>query len=364
MRIDQLLAGFSAGDAMSSEALGLRALFRRAGRDSDLFVDPACTDPALRAECRPLAAYAGEPGDLCLHHYGIASPAAEVFLRARARKILVYHNITPAEYFIGFDDAIAERLCAARAALPRLAAAADAVWAVSDFNARELRAAGVRDVRVFPLLVPPFAAAPAPDPEVLARFPHRLATVLCVGRLAPNKRIEDLIEAFAWYHRALNPYSRLVIVGSPRSAPRYAAMLRLLIGDLDLPHAGMEGFASPAGLAAYYRVADVYVSASAHEGFGLPALEAMQAGVPVIARDAGGTAETLGGAGVLYDDLAPAELGALIGRVLGDAALRAEILASQAARLDALARRDPGAELEALLAGLMPTPGAPCLPES
>jgi glycosyltransferase involved in cell wall biosynthesis len=188
---------------------------------------------------------------------------------------------------------------------------------------------------------------------ILEKFAGPLKNILAVGRIAPNKRIEDLIQAFAWYHRAINPYSRLLIVGSPRSAPRYFTMLRMLVGDLDLPNVCFEGFASPAGLLAYYRVADLFVSASEHEGYCLPLVEAMDHGIPVIARVAGGTPEAMDGAGVLYEDLAPAELGALFDRVLTDAALRKEILTSQQRRVQRARDRDLEAEVKALLAGML-----------
>jgi glycosyltransferase involved in cell wall biosynthesis len=226
-----------------------------------------------------------------------------------------------------------------------------AVWTVSNFNAGELRAAGMAEVKVFPLLYAPKPAALAPDPRVLVQASATLKTILFVGRLAPNKRVEDLIRAFAWYHRAINPFSRLLIVGSPRSAPRYFTMLRLLAGDLDLPNVCFEGFASPAGLEAYYRIADLYVSASEHEGYCLPLLEAMDRGVPVVARSTGGTPEAMGGGGVLYEDLPPEELAALLHRILSDAGMRAEILRSQAERMRQVRERPVEAELRALLAG-------------
>ena len=192
-------------------------------------------------------------------------------------------------------------------------------------------------------------ASPDHDPESSGP----LKNILFVGRIAPNKRIEDLILAFAWFHLAINPFSRLIIVGSPRSAPRYLTMLRMLVGDMDLSNVCFENFASPSGLPAYYRVADLFVSTSEHEGYCLPLVEAMDHGVPVIARAAGGMPEAMDGAGVLYEDLTPAELGALFDRVLTDAALRKEILTSQQRRVQRARGRNLEAEVRALMAGML-----------
>ncbi|MFN2352424.1 MAG: glycosyltransferase [Kiritimatiellia bacterium] len=284
MRIDQLLAGYADGDAISHMALGLRAVFRAWGCDADIYADMRCVSPGLRADCRPLEDYAGADSDICLHHYGIDSPAAGVFQAARAVKIFIYHNITPPEFFKGYDDDLVRQLTMARAALPAVARAAAARWTVSRFNAAELAGLGLTDVRVLPLVFDPGALDIAPDPFIVRQCAGGLTNILFVGRVAPNKRVEDLIEAFAWYHKALNPFSRLWIVGSNRSAPRYYTMLRMLAGDLDLPNVCFTGFAAPAELAAYYRAADLYVCPSAHEGYCLPLLEAMQAGALVLAR--------------------------------------------------------------------------------
>lgn len=353
MQIHQILAGYADGDAISNQAILLRDIFRRWGHPSDIFVDVERVSPSLRADCRPLCEYAGQPDAICLHHYGIASPAADLFCASGARKILVYHNITPARYFNGVDDAVAAQLTAARATLPDIAARVEAVWTVSQFNAGELQAAGIRGVKVLPLIYTPAPARIQADWRVLAKFAGFLKTILFVGRIAPNKRVEDLIRAFAWYHRAINPYSRLVIVGSPRSAPRYFTMLRMLVGDLDLPNVCFEGFASSAGMLAYYQMADLYVSTSEHEGYCLPLVEAMDHGLPVIARAVGGTPEAMDDAGVLYEDLTPAELGALFDHVLTDQALHAEIMASQQNRIRRALDRNIEAEVKALLAGML-----------
>jgi glycosyltransferase involved in cell wall biosynthesis len=173
-----------------------------------------------------------------------------------------------------------------------------------------------------------------------------------VGRLAPNKRVEELILAFHAYHRGIQPQSRLVIAGSERSCPRYAALLRLLAHALRLPNVCFEGFASPAGLAALYARADLFVSASEHEGYCLPLVEAMANGVPVLARKTGGMPEALGGAGLLYDDLSPALLGELMGEAIHRPEMRRALLESQAKRMAAIRARNPAEEVKALLAEL------------
>jgi len=353
MQIHQILAGYADGDAISNEAVQLREIFRRWGHSSEIFADPSRVSPSLKTDCRSLADYTAGKSDLCLHHYGIASPATEVFLASAAKKIMIYHNITPAEYFTGFDDAVAAQLREARLALREVAQRSDAVWTVSRFNAAELKAEGIDGVKVFPLLFSPERPDISPDPPIVTKFTGPLKNILFVGRIAPNKRVEDLIMAFAWYHLTINPFSRLIVVGSKQSAARYYTMLRMLVGDLDLSNVCFEGFVPPAGLLAYYRVADLYVSTSAHEGYCLPLVEAMDHDVPVIARAAGGTPEAMDGAGVLYEDLTPAELGALFDRVLKDAALRAEILASQQQRVQRAKNRNLEAEVKALMAGML-----------
>lgn len=349
-RADQLLAGFADGDAISQEAILLRDTFRKWGWQSDIYADPRHVSPSMPGECRPLGDFQTEPGAVLLHHYSIGSPALDLFAAAHTKKILIYHNITPAKSFDGFDDKVAASLRIARKSLPEIGAKCDAIWAVSNFNASELTAAGLKNVRVFPLLFTPPAEAPA-DPEVAAKFATKLQTILFVGRMAPNKNIELLMESFFWYHKFHNPFSRLIIIGSERSCPRYFAMLKMLAGGLGVTNINFEGFASPRGIQTYYQNADLFVTTSAHEGFCLPLLEAMHHGIPVIAPELGGIPEALNGAGVMYSDLRPAELGALFHRVLSDSALRSEILASQTKRLAEVRARNIEAELAELMKG-------------
>jgi glycosyltransferase involved in cell wall biosynthesis len=351
-RADQLLAGFAEDDAISQDALLLQGVFRELGYESDIFAPRPHTDPTAAQRVRPVEAYAGRPGDLVLLHDALAPDALRAFQATPARRVLRYHNITPAFYFAAFDQPLAARLTAARAALRTAAESAGAVWSVSAFNAGELKAWNLPKSRVLPLLFSEARFRAAPDAEVLARVAGPLTNILFVGRLVPNKRVEELILAFHWYHRAVNPQSRLIVTGSERSCPRYAGMLRLLAHALDLANVCFEGFASPAGLATLYAKASLFVTASEHEGYCLPLIEAMAAGVPVIARRAGGMPEALGGAGILYEGLSSAQLGELMGEAIHNPAIRGEMLQSQAGRMAAIRARKPSDEVRALVAEL------------
>jgi glycosyltransferase involved in cell wall biosynthesis len=116
-----------------------------------------------------------------------------------------------------------------------------------------------------------------------------------------------------------------------------------------LTHVCFEGYTLESGLEACYRASHAFVCASAHEGYCLPLIEAMAHGLPVIARETGGTPEAMDGAGVLYNDLPPDDLATLIHQTLTEPSLRAKIQSSQKARVDRWTTRNPDTELATLL---------------
>jgi glycosyltransferase involved in cell wall biosynthesis len=348
-RVDQLMAGFADGDAISQEARLIRDTLRSLGVASDIYAPTAYVAPRVRDQCRPLEEFAAAPRDAVIYQYAIASEATDLFFGQKGRRIVRYHNITPAEFYAPFDADIAAQLTRARAALDSVVERADRIWAASHYNEAEVRACGGDRVRIVPLFFSEGEFTAPPDPLTFARFRVKLTTWLYVGRLAPNKCVEDAIVAFAWYHRTINPASRLLIVGSPHGCPNYAAMLRLLAARLNLPNVCFEGFVTHASRAALYQLADVFLMPSRHEGYCLPLVEAMWHGKPVVARMIGGMPEAMGNAGVLFDDADPRSLAELVHRVLSDGPVLRDVLSSQSARLAQLRARDLQSECRALL---------------
>ena len=223
--------------------------------------------------------------------------------------VLNYHNITPAEFLEPWDPGLLPGLRWGRSQLDQLVPLTTRAIADSGYNACELRAAGFDDVRVSPVMWRlGIDEAPASDREPI---------VLFVGRVVSNKRHEDLVASMAMIHDT-HPDARLVLVGSP-SIDTYGRALTSLIERLGL--ADVVEFTGPvddAELAAWYRRSSVFLCLSEHEGFCVPVVEAMAAGLPVVGFRAAAVPETIAGAGIVLGDKRPATVAEAVGRLLDD----------------------------------------------
>lgn len=349
MRAHQMTYGMMMGDAVSQHVLAIDERLRAWGYDSAIYAQHVA--PEMQARVQPdgrFARYLSAPDDLLIYHYSIYTPNTRLFRAAQGRKILIYHNITPASFFAGWDDKQAALCQSGRQALPLLAAC-DLALADSEFNRQELLAAGfaAEKTAVLPIFLPAgFFDTQSPPPA-----PPQ-ANWLTVGRVAPNKALEEVIRIFAVYCRALNPQARLTIVGS-RYLRGYAQALDDLVAALDLgERVTFAGRVSDAELRAAYETADLYVTASRHEGFCVPLLESMAYGVPVLAYKATAVPQTLGPAGVLFTRFDYGEIAKVAHLMLTDAALRAQIVATQRARLHDFHPRQTARTLQAIFARL------------
>jgi glycosyltransferase involved in cell wall biosynthesis len=229
----------------------------------------------------------------------------------------------------------------------------------SEFNRQELDALGFPVTGVLPV-VPDFSHLALPANDLIARqFDDAWTNIIFVGRVIPNKRIENLITFFAAYKTRFNPRSRLLLVGSSGGFERYLTMLQDLVSRLRLPDVHFTGHVSNEELAAYYDVADIFLCASEHEGFCVPLMEAFHRRIPVVAWARSAVPATMDGAGVLYDRADPEEVAALIDLVVSDLALQDRILAGQDAALARLQARDFGGTLLRFVAQVAEMPQRP-----
>jgi glycosyltransferase involved in cell wall biosynthesis len=177
---------------------------------------------------------------------------------------------------------------------------------------------------------------------VARQFDDEWTNVLFVGRVIPNKRIENVIRSFAAYKARYNHRSRLLIVGSYGGFERYLTMLHQFVARLGVRDVHFTGHVSNEELTAYYNVADVFLCASEHEGFCVPLIEAFYKRIPVLALARTAVPATMDGAGVLYEEPDAGDVAALVDAVVSDEGLQERILAGQDAALDRLRRRDFG----------------------
>ena len=345
IKIHQVLATLSYGDAIGHEVLGIQAILTRAGFESDIFVETADLrlEPLTRVYRELLGA--SHPDNILLHHFSIGSRASRMAFALPDRMILVYHNITPPAYFIGIHPLLVQLCYTGRRELTAYVDRCDLALGDSEFNRQELEQIGFPKTDVLPV-VPNFAHLDVQPNRVIAgAFDDGWTNILFVGRMIPNKRIEDLIRFFHAYRLKYNPRSRLLLVGSHGGFEDYLATLRQLVVTFRTPDVHFTGQVSDEELTAFYDVADLFLSASEHEGFCVPIVESFYKGIPVLAYAATAVPLTMDGAGVLYDTKDPRHVAALMHTVLSDAALQDRVVRAQEAALDRLYGLDFGGTL-------------------
>jgi glycosyltransferase involved in cell wall biosynthesis len=338
--VHQFHSGTALGDAITNQMFELQRHLREMGYDSEIFAEHIA--PPLQDRIRSIYGYQGDESELLLLHHSIGYDAFDTVLGLSNRTVVIYHNVTPEQYFE--NETVRSYIRLGREQLRLLARRALFGIAVSNFNRREMLAAGFRRVDVLPVRVD-FGHFAQPDG-------HRGRVSddwLYVGRIVGNKCQADLVAAFALYSRTFNNEARLVLIGDT-SDEGYVAEVRKEAERLNVSHrVVMLGKVSDSQLRSAFAGAGVFVSVSEHEGFGVPVLEAMASGVPVVAFGAAAIPETMGGAGVLLRTKDPAVVAATVHSVQTDPELRARLVERQFTRIEQVGGFDTRRLLERLM---------------
>ncbi|MBW3614999.1 MAG: glycosyltransferase [Actinobacteria bacterium] len=338
--LHQFVPNFAAGDAIGTHVRHSQATLRAAGWESEIFYDEA--QASVRKLGRHFSTF--DP-----RHDGHAWLLFQLSTGTRMTQYVMdsgmpfgvyFHNVTPPRYFERWEPGAAENLRTALADVRRLAPLARFALANSSFSEADLRHAGYDPTEVVPVLVDAKDLEQAPNERLLRRLRRETAgggrRWLFVGRTAPNKCQHDLIAAFAAYRSVYDPMARLTLVGG-RTSNVYYRSLELLADELGVgEEVEFTDTITDAEKLACYRAADVFVCLSEHEGFKVPLIEAMHVGVPVVAYAASAVPETVGEAGLLLDTKDPLVVATAVHRVLGDDALRGELVGAGHRRAEEL----------------------------
>lgn len=317
--VHQVVPVMPAIDAVTSDVLTLRARLRERGLDSEVFVLERLPGQDVHLLDRLLE---GPAPAAVLFHYAIASPATRRLAGSRLPLVLLDHNTTPAGYYWLIDRAHYDVCRAARTEIALLRERAALALGRSEFTRRELVALGFRRTGVLPILLEPEGYLGHRPGAGAASRGGGGTVILTVGRVAPNKRVDDAIRVLHAYRRGVDPGARLWVVGDYARLPVYRAGLDRVMGRLNEDGVVFTGRVDAGTLRECYATASVYLSMSEHEGFNVPLVEAMLSDLPVVARNAGAAGDTLGDAGLLIDGRDPCLVAEAVARLTADPVLR------------------------------------------
>lgn len=331
--INQFVPAVHAEDAVGSTALVMDGFFRGLGFRSTIYAlyrdAPLAERVGLfRKETVPVV-----DGDINILHFALPSPLTEFFRGCGGRRLLIYHNITPPAFFRGFQEDLVEFTALGLAEIASLADAAIKPIAYSDFSAGDLRGFGFENPVVLPFLMDWNRYRQRENPVLARIVDDGWRNLLFVGRLVPNKRQDDLIRLLATVRASGRQRTRLILVGKGREGEKFLYETHHLVRKLGDQPVLFAGRVNPAELVTYYRHADLFVSMSEHEGFGVPLVESMLFDLPVLAYAAAAIPDTLGDAGILLPDKNLEVAAAMVDRLLDDRELRTAVIARQRRRL-------------------------------
>jgi len=350
--IHQWLPGFAPGDAISNDALVIQKYLKQWGYDSEIFCPLRHTGPKVRELCKDWGEYVkySNAGNKVIYHFSIGSPLSEKFRNIPDRKLLIYHNITPDIFFRHINAEKAFVLYKGREELRTLKDVPELALADSEYNRMELDEWGYKKTAVLPPFIGYEGLRTKPSRKILNEYDSDWVNLLFVGRVTPNKKIEDVISVFYYYKNTINPKSRLFIVGSHIGMEKYYMYLKAMAVELNMADdVHFSGHVPAEDLAAYYSMASVFVCMSEHEGFCIPLVESMYFEVPIIAYSAAAIPFTLGNSGISVTEKKYEAIAELIESVVSDKATRYNIIENQNKRLTDFSEERVAEELKKYL---------------
>lgn len=333
MRFIQLTPSLSYGDAVSNDIIAMAAVLTDLGIDNLI----VCLNHTQKVKhyVTPFEKYKFQRGDIALYHMSIGSILTEFVMKTPFKKrLMVYHNITPAHFFKETDQHFA--FCnEGRNQLKSLANVIDFSMADSDFNRQELEDFGFKNTVTLPIILNfDDYKNVAPSKKILDKYDDSdIVNILFVGRIAPNKKHDDVISAFHAYNKYINPRSRLFLVGSSGGFESYERLLKNFIADNNIRNVFFSGHVCFSEIVGYYKVSDVFLCMSEHEGFCVPLVEAMVFDVPIVAYAESAVPYTMGSSGVLIAEKNPHLTAEIINLLISNTQLRQQVVKSQIERL-------------------------------
>ena len=355
MEINQFLPGVSLGDATTHFAEELQSIMLDGGmcEKSGIYSDFKHTPPLYQGQFKSFLTYQGNPENIAIYHFGIGSEITDYFKQLPDKKILVYHNITPEKFFRFISPDKVDVLKQGTEQIKSLITCVDRALGVSRYNEKDLSQLGFTNTGVLPLVLDEAYFSGKADKNILNSYDNNQTKLIAVGRIAPNKKLEDVVKIFYYYQKLIDPDSWLFLVGSYGGMLNYCMYIRSLIEALNLKNVIFTGHISHEQLLAYYQLADVFVTMSEHEGFCIPVLEAFHFNVPVIAYASSAIPETVNDAGILVHEKNHAAIAEMMYEVISTPELVNSLRQKGRKRLQSFTKELVAQQLKEILASIM-----------
>ncbi len=297
--IHQFTPNVHFGDGVSQGILLTQKLLKDIGYESKIFICSTYVDIRFSNEVYHVSQYIQSTNQVLLYHHSIGHACHDDIMHFIDQKILVYHNITPSHFMK--NEAHLQLLCqTGREQLKSAVSYFIGAYADSQYNCDELKYFGYTNPIVLPLLVDlDMKSQIIPTQSIIKKYINTY-NIIFVGRIVQNKCQHQLVDVILQLHDKGIRNIKLFIIGGI-SQLDYFDFLQKYVNDLGL--SAMVIFTNKINdqdLAAYYRSANLYLSLSEHEGFGMPLIEAMKYNIPVLAYNAGGIGSTVPEESLLY----------------------------------------------------------------
>jgi glycosyltransferase involved in cell wall biosynthesis len=332
MNVHQILPALSYRDAVSNDAITIQSILRKQGFKSEIYAK--YIHPNVAKYAKNIREYRENHQNILFYHFSLAGDDITEFVKSTpAKKALIYHNITPPLFFQDFDINLMKHCRNGLNELKSLPQSFFMGIGDSEYNRLNLEAVGFNKTDVLPIFI---------DwnkfPRNCGKSKQKSGTskefiVLFVGRLSPNKKIEDIIKIFYYFNKSINSESKLVLCGD-NQIPRYSMFLKNLVNSLKLQDSVIfTGSVTDEQIHNYYGLADIFLCMSEHEGFCVPLLEAMYYDLPIIAYNSTAIPYTLNNSGILVNKKDYQAIAELICIIIEDNQLKERILTKQRLRL-------------------------------
>lgn len=330
MKIYQVLVTLSYGDGVGNDTLAIDRILKEEGYDTQIFAENI--DERISREfvkhISDIPALSRE--DIVIYHLSTGCDLNEKIKQWDCKIIFRYHNVTPPHFFEEYDQT-AFSLCST--GIQQVKSLKDTPYRClvdSEFNKQDLTEYGYScEIDVLPIIIPFEDYETKPSDDIIKKYKDNWTNIIFVGRVAPNKKQEDIIKAFSYYKKNINTFSRLIIVGSYNKNDKYYKKLSAYVKMLNIDDVIFTGHTKFNEILGYYKIADLFLCMSEHEGFCIPLVEAMYFNVPIIAYDSAAVPNTMGGKGAIVDTKNSIFISLLIDKIIRDDSIKRHLIDEQ-----------------------------------